>query len=272
MKFCYVDESGTGDEPYAVMVGVLLDASRMRPTKAEWDDLMAYLSELTGRTIKEFHTKDFYAGNSPWRGLDGALRAAVISAIFEWYKTRRHHIVYSVVDKARYSKFEREHPFAASIGTLWRTLALHLALAIQKYNQSQKRNKGNTVLIFDAHDIDQKSFSEMVISPPEWTATYYAKGKKQQPLDQIVDVPHFVDSSHVGMIQLADCISYFLRRYVEIKEGAVPPRYSGEERAVTEWVELALEQSISTSAIYPKIARCDAAECFHQLAPAAIAG
>jgi len=29
MKFCYLDESGIGDEPYAVMVGIIVDAQRM---------------------------------------------------------------------------------------------------------------------------------------------------------------------------------------------------------------------------------------------------
>lgn len=33
MKFCYVDESGTGDEPYAVMVGIVVDTQRMHVTK-----------------------------------------------------------------------------------------------------------------------------------------------------------------------------------------------------------------------------------------------
>ena len=69
MKFCYIDESGTGDEPYAVMAGVLIDAYRMRPTKAEWDSLLSDLAEIIGKEVREFHTKDFYAGNSPWRGI-----------------------------------------------------------------------------------------------------------------------------------------------------------------------------------------------------------
>ena len=272
MKFCYVDESGTGEEPYAVMAGVFLDAYRMRPTKDEWDGLLEHLADIVGREVKEFHTKDFYAGNSPWRGLGGPVRAAVISAIFEWYANRRHHIVYSVIDKEAYAKIEKTHPFAPTIGNLWKTLALHLALAVQKHNQTAKKNKGNTLLIFDAHEKDAKSYAELVLDPPEWTDTYYSRGSKQRRLDQIIDVPHFVDSAHVGMIQLADCISYFLRRHVEIQEGAIPPKYDGEETAVREWCDLAMGQSIPLSAIYPKNGRCDAADYFYQIAPATVAG
>lgn len=272
MKFCYLDESGTGDEPYAVMAGVLIDAYRMRPTKEEWDGLLNDLAGIIGKEVKEFHTKDFYAGNSPWRGIKGPERAKVLTAIFEWYAARRHHIVYSVIDKAKFQEEFEEHHFSESLGNLWKTLALHVALALQKNNQRLKNNKGNTLMVFDAHEKDEKDYSELLLNPPEWTDTYYSKHKKQNRLDQIIDVPHFVDSAHVGMIQLADCISYFLRRHVEITEGAIPPRYDGEDEIVAQWVEVALGQSIPTASIYQKKGRCEAAEFFYQLAPESIKG
>lgn len=272
MKFCYVDESGTGDEPYAVMAGVLVDAYRMRPTKDDWDWLLAQLADIVGREVKEFHTKDFYAGNSPWRNLNGPVRAEVLSAIFQWYAERGHSIVFSIIDKSAYNAAVKEHPFSGSLDSLWKTLALHVALALQKHNQRQKKNKGNTVLVFDAHEKDEKAYSELILNPPVWTDTYYSRGKKQKRLDQIIDVPHFVDSAHVGLIQLADCISYFLRRHVELSEGKTSAKYEGEEEVVGSWAELALGQSIPMSALYPKRARCKAADYFYQLAPATITG
>lgn len=33
MKFCYLDETGTGTEPFALIIGILVDANRMKPTK-----------------------------------------------------------------------------------------------------------------------------------------------------------------------------------------------------------------------------------------------
>lgn len=272
MKFCYIDESGTGDEPFAVMAGVLIDAYRMKPTKDDWIDLLSHLSGIIGKEVKEFHTRDFYAGNSPWRGIKGDERAEVITAIFEWFADRGHHIVYSVIDKAEFTNIFSKHAFSASIGNLWKTLALHIALAIQKNNQRLKNNKGNTLLVFDKHAQDEVNYSELLLAPPDWTDTYYERGKKQAQLNQIIDVPHFVDSAHVGMIQLADCISYFLRRHVEIAEGAVPPRYDGEAEVVAQWVGVALGQSIPSSSIYPKRSRCEAADFFYRLAPASIKG
>ena len=71
MQFVYIDESGTGDEPIGVMVGILADSYRMRPTKEDWLNLLIKLSSIVGREIDEIHTRDFYSGNSPWRGLSG---------------------------------------------------------------------------------------------------------------------------------------------------------------------------------------------------------
>lgn len=270
MKFCHVDESGTGDEPFAVMAGVLVDAYRMKPTKDEWDGLLGYLTEIIGKEVNEFHTRDFYTGNSPWRSMKGHERSAVLTAIFEWYSERKHRIVFTAIDKARYLEAIRHHPFAKDLPSLWQTLATHIAISIQKANQGQKNNKGNTVLIFDAHGKDERAYSEIILNSPAWTDGYYGRSKKQRRLDQIVDVPHFVDSAHVGMIQLADCVSYFLRRHIEIASGAVPARYDGEADLVAGWADIAQQQCIPLSAMYPKRGREEAADFFYQLAPDAI--
>jgi len=252
------------------MVGVVVDAYRMRPTKSYWDELLTELSGIIGREVKEFHTKDFYAGNSPWRGLRGDQRAEVISAIFRWFSDRNHHIVYSAIDLEKFQEISVKNALYNDVGSLWRCLGFHLALSLQRKYQNQKGNKGNSVLIFDAHDKDQKEFAELLLGPPAWSETYYQKRKKSAPLDQIVDVPHFVDSSHVGLIQVADCFSYFIRRHLEIESGKVPERYEGEADVVKGWAEKALGCGISKAAIYPKRDRCDAAEFFYQLAPNAL--
>jgi hypothetical protein len=149
VKFCYVDESGIGDEPYAaVMVGVIVDSHRMRPTKRDWDDLLSDLSNKLNHRVDEIHTRDFYAGNGRWRNIDGPQRASIIGAIFDWLASRKHTIVFSSLDKTQFAELE-QHPFFSDIKTIWRFLGLHLVLAIQKHHQPMKKNKGNTVLVFD---------------------------------------------------------------------------------------------------------------------------
>lgn len=270
MKFCYIDESGTGEEPFAVMVGIVADSHRMRLTKEHWSNLLESLSDMIGKELSELHTRNFYSGSGVWRGVDGETRSDIITSIFDWLEQRRHHIVYTAVNKEKFfSDFPKEDVYG-DISTLWRFMALHLCLALQKNFQRQKRNKGNTVLVFDNEEREMRRFTDLVISPPDWTDTYYQRGKRQEKLDQIVDVPHFVDSRDVGLIQLADFLCYFFRRHIEIQEGAVPPRYHDEEEKVSNWVQQALNQSVAKSNIFKSRSRCNAEDLFYRYAPSCI--
>lgn len=269
MKFCYVDESGTGDEDYAVMVGVVVDALRMRPTKAGWDIVLTELSRLAGRTIDELHTRDFYSGNSPWTTVKGDVRSQIIDIILEWLNDRKHLVVFATVDKRTWHKTFPADARHADVGTIWRFLALHVVLQIQKHGQRHEKNKGNTVLIFDNEEREKKQFTDLVLRPPSWTDSYYTREKKQDPLDQIVDAPYFADSRDVPLLQAADFIAYFLRRHLELAGGA-PERYSGEQAKVANWADKALRSKVDTAISYPKKQRCKCAELFYSYAPIAL--
>jgi len=119
MKFCYIDESGTGSEPFAVMVGLIVDAYRMHPTKADWNKLLEDLSDLTGREITEFHTRNLYPGNGVWRDLEGEMRADIITLLFDWIFDRQHPLIYVAVDKERFSSGFDDYPQSSDVGSLW---------------------------------------------------------------------------------------------------------------------------------------------------------
>jgi hypothetical protein len=266
MKFCYIDESGTGEERYAIMVGIVVDALRMRSTKAEWDALLRRLEGIVGTSVEEIHTRDFYAGNGPWRGIDGPQRAAIIGNVMDWLAERKHSIVYTAVDK---SIFDRTFPGdirSSDIKTLWRFLGLHLVLAIQRHHQRIAKNKGNTILIFDNEERERTRFTDLILNPPDWTDTYYDHTEGEEKLGQIVDVPYFADSCDVPLLQVADFLAYFFRRFAELM-GGDRERYSGEREQVRQWVAKARARSIPSSAIYPKRGRCACAELFYVCAP-----
>jgi hypothetical protein len=274
MQFIYIDESGTGEERIAVMVGVIADSHRMRLTKKHWNELLRILSEITERDIKEIHTKDFYPGNSPWRGLNGKQRSDIITAIFHWLVDRKHSIVISAVDKGIYNDSFMEEEFSSDISSLWRMMAFHLALSIQKKFQGTPSGKdrkvnttGHSVLIFDNEEREQKHFTDLLLNPPDWSDSYYEKKPKQDKLSQIIDVPHFVDSRDVGLIQLADFICFFLRRYIELNLGCINPDYSDEIEKVANWANLILNQLIDKRYIYKCRGRCDCADLFYRYAP-----
>ena len=165
MNFCYSDESGTGHEPIATMVGIVVDSSRMHLTKSDWNELLGDLSQMTGRRIVELHTSDFYKGNGVWRGIDGPTRADIITAVLNWLENRQHHVVYTSVLKSSYFEAVHAKAIPEEINTLWRFLAFHLVLAIQKYSQPEKAPKGNTVLEFDNEDQEESRFVDLVLNP-----------------------------------------------------------------------------------------------------------
>ncbi len=274
MQFIYIDESGMGQETIAVMAGVVVDEHRMRLTKEHWNELLSTLSEIIGQKIDEIHTSNFYSGNSPWRDLNGQQRSAIITAIFNWLQQRRHSIVFTAVDKTLLQANSITEPFYGEIKTSWRFMALHLALAIQKCYQGSPRGTnrtlnptGHCVLIFDNEKKEEKKLTDLLLNAPDWTDTYYDKKLNQEKFSQIVDVPHFVDSKDVGLIQLADFICFFLRKYLELKSGYAQPEYPDEMEKVSAWVELIMDRSISKSNIYPKKGRDDCADLFYRYAP-----
>ena len=269
MKFCYLDESGTGSEPYAVMAGVIVDAQRMHVTKKEWSEALKALSQILGRPLLEIHTADFYAGNGIWRGLDGITRAKMISAIFNWLAKRKHKIVYSAVDKSKYTSEFNNERHANDISSYWCLMALHICLAMQKHFQREEPPKGHTVLIFDNKAQDSDNLIKLFSKPPVWTDTYYNRERKQDRLNQIIDVPYFGDSRYVFLIQLADFVSFFLRRYTEIRMG-ISQDYEDEPTLVEEWANIALEQSIPKPTIYLSKGRCECADLFYRYAPSCL--
>lgn len=113
-------------------------------------------------------------------------------------------------------------------------------------------------------------FADVVKRPPDWSDDYYGRRKKQDRLDQIIDIPYFGDSRDVALIQLADLGSFFLRRYAEIKDGLVPAKYGDEEERVTEWVKELGACAIPRASIYPRTKRGFSTELFYRHAPASI--
>lgn len=270
MKFCYCDESGTGDEPIAVMVGVIADAQRMHVTKQDWATLLAHLSTKTGRAISEFHTRDFYAGNGVWRGVDGPTRATTIGAIIEWLNARKHDIVYTAVQKDLYFASQKAGRLPPELNTLWRFMGMHLVLATQRAHQGLGKTRGHTVFVFDNEERERMRFTDMINRPPPWSDAYYSRRPINSPLDQIVDVPYFGDSCEVGLLQLADCLAFFLRRHAEVKAGLTPEKYTDEAKRLDGWVTGMMARSIGRQNIFPARKRGQAEEMFFSHAPACL--
>jgi hypothetical protein len=269
MKICYCDESGIGDEPVAVMAGVVVDSQRMHVTKEHWEQLLSDLSEIVKRKVTEFHTREFYPGRGVWSDLDGESRSEVITAIAQWLNDRKHHVVFSAVNKVELQKSIEAGKIPKEVRTVWRFIGLHLVLSVQREFQKHEKTKGHTIFIFDNEKQEEMIFSDLIKNPPNWSDTYYSRTKKDDSLSHIVDVPYFADSRHVALIQVADFLAFFMRRFIEIADGHTNEKYDGEFKKLESWVKLISSRVITTSSIYPSRGRCECAEMFHSHAPRA---
>jgi hypothetical protein len=216
MKFCYFDESGMGDEPYLVVAGIVVDSTRMHVTKDAWADFLHYLSRAAGRSVDEFHSREFYRGNRVWHGIDGATRAQIIDAVLNWVENRKHKCVFSGIDKNEYKKKLKDDERLKQFRSLWCAAAVHCTLQVQKQHQREETTKGHSVLIFDKEVTEESNLSLLIHKPPEWTDSFYARGETQTALDQIVDVPFFADSKHILLSQVADLFAYILRTWTRM--------------------------------------------------------
>jgi len=272
MKFCYVDESGLGKEPYLIMVGIIVDAQRMHKTKTDWEDLLKDLSGLYNRKVTEFHTRKFYRGIKHWRKLDGKIRSRLISAVLDWLRERKHKITFSGVDRTLFMDGKTKNSMLARFHSDWCFVSLHLILTIQKHFQNEPATKGNTLFVFDKEMRHKTHLAELLRQPPEWIHEYYAKSSRKAKLNQIIDVPYYGDSADVYLIQVADLICFLTRKYVEIEEGFCPSTYPDEKKKIDYWIKCIIELSLPTSARYPATRRNPCSELFYRYAPQSLRG
>jgi hypothetical protein len=267
MKFCYVDESGTGDEPIAVMAGIVADTDRMHVAKADWPSLLSLLSRKTGRAVTELHMRDLYNGRGPYHNkVEGAERAEIIDSVFEWLEERRHHVVYTSAVCADYREANARGDIPSELNTVWRFIGFHLMLAMQRRFMREPNRKGNTVFVFDHEKFEEARFSDLILRPGEWSDEYYDRKRKTEPLDQVVDVPYFAESHEVSLIQVADAMAFILRRYAEVQSGD-RERYAGEGKRLEGWATAIAARSIGRAHIYPRTQRREAHDLFFNLAP-----
>ncbi|MDZ7695909.1 MAG: DUF3800 domain-containing protein [Deltaproteobacteria bacterium] len=267
MKFCYFDESGMGSEPYLVVAGIVVDASRMHVTKDAWSDFLDALSKAAGRRVYEFHSREFYRGNGVWHGTDGAERARVIQAILAWVENRKHKCVFSGIAKSVYRKKLKKDERLKQFKSMWCAAAMHCTLQVQKQHQREAKTKGHSVLIFDREVSEESDLSLLIHKPPQWIDTYYSRSKGQTALDQIVDVPFFADSKHILLAQVADLFAYILRTSSEIQDGLLNEKYKNEGKKMREWSERISKIALPRSNRYPARGRCQATQLFWDLAP-----
>lgn len=265
MKFCYADESG-GKE-ITVVLGVVVDAIRMHRTKTDWEELLADLAKISKGRVAELKGGQLYRGNDYWRDWDAGERTALIEEILRWMSDRKHSVTFGAVSRARLADAQNGYDLGGlEKASAWCVAAVHLLLSVQKQHQRAKQNKGKTVFVFDEAPA-RDEFLGFVLEPPSATSAFYQRAAKQSPLDQVVDVPYFADSRHVGLIQVADLFAYLLCLYAQLREGFQDEQFDGELGRLEEWMTLLRPVLLPDSARWPKSSKDPCTVFFRSAAP-----
>ena len=275
MKFCYADESGHGAE-ITVIVGVIVDSTRMHRTKADWNelindwnDLLSKSDDSQSRKILELKGRELYRGNAAWRTLDGGERTRLIELVIRWMCERKHKVTFGAVCKSKLPAYRASFDLEGFQDTSeWCIAAMHLILGLQKHHQKEKRNKGHTLIVFDK--ISEKKENELlkfVLDLPVALGVFYNQQDRALPLDQIIDVPYFADSKHVGLIQVADLFAYILRLYSDIREGFMVEKFEGEQMRLQEWIGLMRPVLLPDSARWKRYSENSCEDFLRNVAP-----
>ena len=265
MKFCYLDESGHGAE-ITVVVGIIVDALRMHRTKADWSELLEELQTISPGHLDELKGGALYRGRDYWRQWDAGERIRVVEKIIKWMAQRKHKVTFGAVSKTNLLKEKDQFDLDGfQTANMWSLAAMHVILSIQKRYQREPKNKGNTLFIFDKPE--QKRLLELVLNPPIATDMFYSRKRNHPAHDQVIDVPFFADSRHIGLIQVADLFAYFIRLYAELTDKTIDEKFEGELTQIAGWIRLMKPVLLADSVRWPERAKDPCTRFLREVAP-----
>lgn len=268
MKLVYLDESGKEESDVSVIAGVVVDAYRVHSSRQEWLEILQQMAVLAEKPVAEFHMRDVYNRAEEWKDVTPENRGRAVETVLEWLVKRKHSVVFSATLKAEFqARITSGCSMASDLGSRWLTEAFHVVLSTNKEYKSLSHNKGKSLLVFDRGSGYDRKLSELLVSPPIWSDTYYNRKSKERQLGEIMDTSFFADSVHAPLIQLADTVAFILRRLAEICDAGDGERFSGERQQLENWVNTIVPHVQPTRHRYKKAGRCKCADLFWEIAP-----
>lgn len=259
MYIGYVDESGyvgharNPDQPLQAMACILPSAYTIHRTTDEFADNMKILRK-NDIPLAELKAEEIYRGRGAWERVGGNIRHRIFTRYFNWLVNRKHKIVLSLIDNNRFFDLKDSgNQIANCLDFPYVAGALHIALAVQKHNQGQKKNKGKTILIFDEQRDFENMVEDLIAQPPKFTDVFYSyRPENKSRLNQIIDTAYFVKSHYSYLIQTADTVAFVSRLYLQLTTHEIPEAYNGELNRIQKWFDMIKTRLIPRTHIYPK--------------------
>lgn len=271
MKVCYVDETGHNSSARClIMVGVLVDATRLNKAQRELTKELSTISEVFPGDLSELKGSRLVSRKGGWSHLSSVDWASILDSLCSFVQTNSHSIVLAAVDKRKLRETKMTS-VPSQLRDEWLAAGLHIALQIQHMNRNMQKNKGKTFLIFDDNKQKADRLSELLWNPPPWTDDYYQTKKKlPERLDQIINTPYAIKSHHESLVQLADVYAAILRRYVEVRDGDLEELWSGEHQQMQAWAHQLSESLVARRHRWPNRPKGQCATWYTDVAPTAL--
>ncbi len=268
MKFCYVDETGIdGSSPLAVMAGVTVDAVKIRRANRQFDEMVASFFASAGRPVRELKGRDLHRGKKAFGRIDPELRHRLIDEICGLVAERGLRVALAALD------LDRLRATPSPSGVVMDSLSaggLHVALQLQRMQQSAQNNKDLTVLVFDENKMMVDVWADLLHQPPAWCDAYYGRKNGGDPLPAIIDSAFYAKSHHARLIQVADVVASVFHRHAEICDYAQDDKYDGESAAIAARIGILGPRLIPRRHRHPSRSPSEAARWFNDLAPSSL--
>ncbi|HUO07178.1 MAG TPA: DUF3800 domain-containing protein [Phycisphaerae bacterium] len=203
MYLLYLDDSGSAKntrEEYLVLGGISVFERQVHWISQELDKLAAEILPSDPKSV-EFHASEIFSGRvPPWNGMDKTARRDVIKKVLQVLQLAHHttHAFGCAVHKASYPTSD---PMKIAFEELCHRFDLQLK---RMYNLGDKQRG---IIILD------KSTHETTLQ--DMTRDFRTLGTQWGVVQNLADVPLFVDSKASRIVQLADHVSYALFRAYE---------------------------------------------------------
>lgn len=264
MKACYADESGAHTASrFLVMVGIIVDLHGINRTRREFGEIFDLIDANYPERLREIKGQKLLGGHDGWRRVDPEYRKQIAGYLCHWIGERRHKLAVAAIDRQRFAGNPAPGP---EVAEPWVAASLHLALQVQKAHQGRKRNKGNTILIFDEQKQHAGALTDLLWQTPPWTDSFYGRDANCDCLSQIFDTAFTIKSHHAGLVQVADLFAAIFRRFVELETGGVE-EWQGEQRLISGYIEQLRPRLLPRGSRWPSGNSCPCARWYRAVAP-----
>lgn len=226
MKFVYIDESGNSSDPYLAFFGLQVDAYRLKSAGRQVVAVFERIHDAYPEDLRELKSSKLVNGAGGWRRVDPEDRKVMFLDLCRFPDEHQHKCFAYVLDVKRYRSEVDKPEWAQSP---WLSAAMTLVASVQSENRKLKKNKGQSVLVFDHNAAEIPALTTNIAHQHK-----DFRDGSGSPFGALVDTAFSIRSEQSSLVQVADACALALRRRAELTTGEREPQWEGERDFIEE--------------------------------------